>query len=165
MDKVAIKKQQIIEHITQHMIVNGLSDLGLRKLAAVADTSDRMLIYYFETKDALIGEVLHAIASNFAVQLDAILGQHKRSAKTLLTELLALGDSQQFNLVIQLWFEVVGLAVRGQEPYAVNATAIATSWLRWIESRLENPQVGEATTLFAELEGRLMIKLIGVNLP
>lgn len=165
MDKVAIKKQQIIEHITQHMIVNGLSDLGLRKLAAVAGTSDRMLIYYFETKDALIGEVLHAIASNFTVQLDAILGQHKRSAKTLLTELLTLGDSQQFNLVIQLWFEVVGLAARGQEPYAVNATAIATSWLQWIESRLENPQAGEATALFAELEGRLMIKLIGLNLP
>lgn len=68
-------------------------------------------------------------------------------------------------IISQLWFEVVGLAARGQEPYAVNATAIATSWLQWIESRLENPQAGEATALFAELEGRLMIKLIGVNLP
>ena len=164
MDKVAVKKQQIIAHITQHMIDNGLSDLGLRRLAAVADTSDRMLIYYFETKDALIGEVLHAIASNFTVQLDAVLGQHRRSATTLLAELLILSDSQQFNLVIQLWFGVVGLAARGQEPYAVNATAIATNWLQWIDSRLENPQVGEATALFAELEGRLMIKLLGVDL-
>ncbi|MEM7134338.1 MAG: TetR family transcriptional regulator [Chloroflexota bacterium] len=163
MDKVEVKKQQIIEQITQHMVQNGLADLGLRKLAAVAGTSDRMLIYYFETKDGLIGEVLRTVAANFTIQLDAVLGQHQRDANTLLMELLTLGESQQFNLIIQLWFEVVGLAARKQEPYAANATAIATSWLQWIESRLENPQVGEATALFAELEGRLMIKLLNVD--
>ena len=36
--------------------------------------------YYFATKDALIGEVLHSIASSFVGQLDMLLGQHKRTA-------------------------------------------------------------------------------------
>lgn len=40
--------------------------------------SDRMLIYYFETKDALIGEVLQAIVAGLAAQLDLLLGEHKR---------------------------------------------------------------------------------------
>ncbi len=165
MNKIELKKAQIIQHVTQHMIEQGLSDVGLRTLAKVAGTSDRMLIYYFETKDALLGAVLHTIAANFALQLDELLGQHQRSAETLLTELLTLSSSPHFEQIIQLWFEVVGLAARGQEPYATNATAIANNWLQWIESRLKNPQRGEATRLFAELEGRLMMKLIGLDSP
>jgi AcrR family transcriptional regulator len=163
MNKVTVKKEQIIQRVTQDMIERGLSDVGLRTLAKVAGTSDRMLIYYFETKDALIAEALHAIAENLAMQFDALLGQHQRSAKTLLTELLQLSNSPHFMLVIRLWFEAVGLAARGQEPYATNASAIANNWLQWIQSRLENPQKDQAMALFAELEGRLMIKLIGLD--
>lgn len=164
MNKVTVKKQQIIQQVTQHLIENGLSDVGLRTLAAVAGTSDRMLIYYFGTKDTLIGQVLQAIASNFAMQLDSVLGEHQRSAETLIAELLKLSDAPQFNMTVQLWFEIVGLAARGQEPYAENATAIANNWIQWIQNRLANPQAGQAIAVFAELEGKLMLKIIGVDL-
>lgn len=163
MDKVTIKKAQIVQQVMQYMIENGVSDIGLRKLAEVAGASDRMLIYYFETKDALIGQVLHTIAANFALQLDAVLGQDKRNPDTLLRELLALSSIPQFYLVIQLWFEIIGLAARGQEPYAENATAIAATWLKWIESRLEDAQAEQALSLFAALEGRLMLKIVGIH--
>lgn len=163
MDKVTAKKAEIIQAITHYLIENGVADIGLRKLAEVASTSDRMLIYYFETKDALIGQVLQTIAANLAAQLDALLGQEKRSADELLTALLALCSTPPFNAVIQLWFEVVGLAARGQEPYATNAAAIAATWLQWMESRLVDGQTEQALTLFATLEGRLLLKLVGVN--
>lgn len=164
MSKAAVKREQIVQHVTQHMIENGLADVGLRKLAQAAGTSDRMLIYYFETKDALIGQVLQGIAANLARQLDAVLGQHKRSAEALQKELLILSSSKQFDMIIRLWFEIVGFAVRGEEPYATSATKIAHNWIGWIHNRLENPQTGQATAVFAELEGKLMLKLIGVNL-
>ncbi|MEM7031744.1 MAG: TetR/AcrR family transcriptional regulator [Chloroflexota bacterium] len=162
MNKVAIKKQQVIQQVTQYLIENGLSDMGLRKLAAVADTSDRMLIYYFGTKDELMEQVLHSIASGFTAQLDAILGQHQRQADTLIGELLILSDSREFSPFIRLWFEVVGFAARGRSPYAKNATAIATNWLAWIESRLENPRPNQAIAVLAEVEGKLMLKLLGL---
>lgn len=163
MDKVTAKKAEIIQAITHHLIENGVTDIGLRKLAEVAGTSDRMLIYYFETKDALIGQVLQTIVANLAAQLDALLGQEKRTADELLTALLALSSTPPFNAVIQLWFEVVGLAARGQEPYAANATAIAVTWLQWIESRLVDGQTEQALSLFAALEGRLLLKLVGID--
>jgi AcrR family transcriptional regulator len=163
MDKVTIKKAQIIQQITHYFINYGLADIGLRKLAAIADTSDRMLIYYFDTKEALIGEVLHSIAAGFVGQLDLLLGQHKRSGGVLLNELLALSSTPPFSAVIQLWFEVVGLAARGQEPFAASATAIANNWLGWIESRLADPQPNQAIALLVELEGRLLLNLLGVT--
>jgi len=163
MDKVTAKKAEIIQAITHYLIENGVADIGLRKPADVAGTSDRMLIYYFETKDALIGQVLQTIVANLAVQLDALLGQEKRTADELLTALLSLSSTPPFYAVIQLWFEVVGLAARGQEPYASNATAIAATWLQWIESRLVDEQTAQALPLFAALEGRLLLKLVGVD--
>lgn len=163
MDKVTAKKTQIIQQITQHMLENGLTDVGLRKLAEVAGTSDRMLIYYFETKDALIGQVLQGIASNLAAQLDALLGEEKRSAEALLKELYTLSSVPQFYATIQFWFEVMGLAAREQEPYAEHAKAIAANWLQWIEGKLEASQTDRAFALFAELEGRFMLKLLGIE--
>ncbi|MFN8439824.1 MAG: TetR/AcrR family transcriptional regulator [Caldilineaceae bacterium] len=135
----------------------------MRKLAEVAGTSDRMLIYYFETKDALIGQVLQGIASNLAAQLDALLGEDKRSAADLLTELYSLSSVPQFYATIQFWFEVTGLAARTQEPYAEQATVIAENWLQWIEGKLEDAQRDQALKLFAELEGRFMLKIVGIE--
>ncbi|MEZ4735446.1 MAG: TetR/AcrR family transcriptional regulator [Caldilineaceae bacterium] len=163
MDKVAVKKQQIIAQITQHMVANGLSDLGLRRLAAVAGTSDRMLIYYFGTKDALIGTALQSIAANLALQFDAALGTGQRDANTLLAELLTLGAVPPFDAMIRLWFEVIGLAARGKAPYAENATAIAQNWLAWIQRRLTDADADQAATVFVTLEGTLLLNLLGVN--
>ncbi|MBI1297837.1 hypothetical protein GC175_23120 [bacterium] len=66
-----------------------------------------------------------------------------------------------FFRVIQLWFELVDLAARGQQPYAENAQAIAVNWLQWIEDKLEDGQKEQATSLFAEIEGRLLLKIVG----
>ena len=163
MNKVVVKKQQIIAHVIQHMIDNGLSDLGLRKLAAISGTSDRMLIYYFGTKDALIGTVLQAIAANLTLQFDTAFGTHKRDAKTLQAELLMLATAPEFDSIIRLWFEVVGLAARGRSPYAENATAIAQNWVAWIQNQLDESESYQAVDLFVELEGTLLLKLLGIG--
>lgn len=160
MDKVEAKKQQIIAQVTQYMVDNGLAELGLRRLAEVAGTSDRMLIYYFGTKDALIGTVLQSIAANLALQFDAALGTRQRDAKTLLAELLMLGAVPPFDAIIRLWFEVVGLAARGRSPYAENAAAIAQNWMAWIQQRLDDAEADQAANVFIELEGTLLLKLL-----
>jgi hypothetical protein len=81
----------------------------------------------------------------------------------MLSDLLSLSSTPQFYAVIQLWFEVIGLAARGQEPYAEQAKAIAANWLKWISSRLEDSQPEQALSLFAELEGRLLLKMVGID--
>ena len=89
-DKVELKKQQIVLDITDFVFENGLSDLGLRKLAAVSDTSDRMLIYYFGTKDSLIGTVLQSIAANLTLQFDEALGRIAISAEEMVKHIKSL---------------------------------------------------------------------------
>ncbi len=163
MGKVEAKKQQVVLAVTQYMVMNGLQDMGIRALAKASGTSDRMLIYYFGTKDALIGAALHAVAATLGQQLDAVLGEHQRSADTLVKELIQLGDVPEFQAVVRLWFEVVGKAVRGTSPYAENAKAIGGNWLQWMESHLIPEDADQALAAFAEVEGNLMLKLLGLG--
>ena len=163
MSKVEVKKEQIIQAVAFYLISEGLADVGIRKLAAVSDTSDRMLIYYFGTKDGLIGEVLSFIASGFTSQLDVILGEHQRDAAQLVEEVLALRNVPEFMSAIRLWFEVVGYAVRGEEPYAAYTKTVGQAWIDWISSRLMPEQADQTLATFAEIEGRLMFYLIGIG--
>ena len=163
MSKAEIKKQLAVERIANHLLAEGLNKTGLRLLAEVAGTSDRMLIYYFGSKDALLDEVLRAIAANVTIQLDTFLGTQRRPAHELLAQLTSLMMNQTFEPAIQLWFELVGLAARGEEPYRSNAQILANNWIEWIAARIDDiddPAAREPSDLYAHLEGRLMLKMI-----
>ena len=160
MSKVALKRRLVVERIATHLLTEGLNKTGLRLLAQVAGTSDRMLIYYFGSKEALLDEVLGEIAEGVTVQLDALLGTQPRPAGELLAQLTSLTANEAFRPAVQLWFELVGLAARGQEPYLSNARTLASNWIAWIASRLDNPAEQDAADLYAHLEGRLMLTLV-----
>lgn len=163
MSKNLEKKQAIVAQLEAYILVSGLTGVGMRELAKAAGTSDRMLLYYFETRDELIDAVLLSIADKMEAQLSLLLGEHKRSASALLEELTSLGLTPQFMPTIRLWFELVGLAAREIEPYSANANRIGQHWLRWIEGKLEKRQTHQAKELFATLEGRLLMHLVGVS--
>lgn len=159
MSKVDEKKRIALERITHHLMMEGLHKSGLRLLADVAGTSDRMLIYYFGSKEALLDQVLGGIAANFTAQLDLILGSERRSAERLLAQLTELIANEAFRPALQLWFELVGLAARGDEPYLSNARVLSDNWVAWIGARLDDPAV-DAADLYAHLEGRVMLSLL-----
>lgn len=162
MKKTLAKRQVLVEQLEAYILVNGLTGIGIRELAKAADTSDRMLLYYFATRDELIDAVLSSIANKMETQLSQLLGEHKRTTNVLLEELTVLGRAPEFLPTIRLWFELVGLAARDQEPYRSNAMHIAQNWLRWIESKLDKRQIHQAPELFATLEGRFLMRLVGV---
>ena len=163
MSKVDTKKQLATERIANHLLAVGLNKTGLRLLAEVAGTSDRMLIYYFGSKDALLDEVLGGIAANFTEQMDATLGTHRRSADQLLAQLTAMTTDAAYAPAVRLWFELVGLAAREQEPYLSNARLFADQWIEWIASRLAEGETQTPDDLYAQLEGRIMLTLIRGN--
>ncbi len=69
MAKKAAKRAEIIAKLAVHFLSSGLDDTGLRRLAEVAGTSDRMLLYYFENKDELVLCVLDHIGAGLSVEM------------------------------------------------------------------------------------------------
>jgi AcrR family transcriptional regulator len=54
-------RQRYLDAVVEAMITSGRVDLPLATLAAAAGTSDRMLVYYFGTRDALVAEAIDQV--------------------------------------------------------------------------------------------------------
>ncbi|WP_405915138.1 TetR/AcrR family transcriptional regulator [Streptomyces sp. NBC_00728] len=52
------KRRDLIDRVRAYLIRNGLADLSLRPLARALGTSDRMLLYYFGSKETMVAEAL-----------------------------------------------------------------------------------------------------------
>lgn len=154
------KRAQFRTRIVRHLLERGMTDTGIRALARAAGTSDRMLIYYFGTREAVVDEALGLIVQGLEAGLDAAVGDRRRAAGQLFDDLLRQCADPALQPTIRLWFEIVGLAARGVEPYRSRAHGIAGAWLDWIERRLVPRQRSQARDLLARLEGELLLRLI-----
>ncbi|MGW7378743.1 TetR/AcrR family transcriptional regulator [Streptomyces sp. NPDC054794] len=52
------KRRDLLDRVREYVMRNGLADLSLRPLAEALGTSDRMLLYYFGSKERMVAEAL-----------------------------------------------------------------------------------------------------------
>lgn len=154
------KRAHIIQSVAVHLVREGFRNSGIRALAASAGLSDRMLMYYFETKDSLIASALRLLADNMAQGLEALLPPLPIAPEQIVQALIESARHPAQTAVLQLWFEIVGLAVRGQEPYCSTVNDILAAWERWVEMRLDPAERHRARSVLAEVEGSLMLALV-----
>ncbi|MEM1230547.1 MAG: TetR/AcrR family transcriptional regulator [Pseudomonadota bacterium] len=160
LEKTQKKRQEIIEAAAAHLIDHGLHTSGLRAMGASIGMSDRMLMYYFETKEALVSEALLLIADGLAASAEASLPKGNASTRQVLEALTANLNVPQVQAVMRLWFEIIGLAMRGQEPYRSTAETILRQSEDQIRARLRTDQKHRAREVLSTLEGTLMVRLL-----
>lgn len=159
-DKKQDKQRVVAAAIAEYLIENGLQDSGIRSLAKAAGISDRMLIYYFGSKEAAIDAALKFIGAALGQKLEALITGNNLSATKLTDDLVAAGKTSEFQPVIRLWFELVGHAVRGEAPYKRSVREMADNWELWIAAKLKSSRPDQAQAVFAQVEGQLMIDLL-----
>ncbi|WFL76606.1 TetR/AcrR family transcriptional regulator [Altererythrobacter arenosus] len=151
--------------MAMHVMEHGMGAASLRPLAKAAGTSDRMLIYHFGNKDALIAELLSFIAESYSVMLDQAFGKDRASSRDqCLNLLLDRIRDPQMQPFMGLWWEIVAGAARGNQSYRDAAGAIMDRLLLWLESKLPvddpDPAAG-ARLMLVLVEGSLMLEGIG----
>ncbi|MBX3705201.1 MAG: TetR/AcrR family transcriptional regulator [Pseudomonadales bacterium] len=154
------KREGIILAVAGHLVREGFANSGIRALADSAGISDRMLMYYFESKDALIASALMVLARNMSAGLDLVLPRRVFPAARIVEALVQAAEHEDQKAVLRLWFEIVGLAIRGQEPYRSTVSEILAEWESWIADRLRPGQKQQAGALLAQIEGQLMLTLL-----
>ena len=146
-----------LEKVIAFLLAEGLEDTGLRRLAQAAGTSDRMLIYYFGSKDALLREAFAALSDALVERLDAQFPLANYGPKKLKRISLTLAEDPQALGTLKLWFELLGRALRPGAPHKPQALQLAKRWENWLEGKLPEGRKGEAPTLFGEIEGALLL--------
>ena len=154
-------RQALLNDLAQHVLQNGLNNASLRPMAKAAGTSDRMLIYHFGSKDALIRELLEHLASQMAIGLDhALPCERFETEQGLVAKILQLMRSSEFQPYTRVWLDIVAGAAQGISAHKEAGNKIILIFLEWLSLRHPDGKRGAPRTLTL-IEGCLVMDAVG----
>jgi AcrR family transcriptional regulator len=158
-------KQALLKAMSRHVLTHGLNAASLRPLAKAAGTSDRMLIYYFSSKDQLIGELLAFIADEMAQELARqFVDERATSVGGALRALVSLIRSPQYRPYMRLWLDIVSSAGYDNRSHREAGHGIAAGFHDWVVQRLplDEPTPHRSAALVLTLiEGLIVMDAVG----
>lgn len=163
-DRRTDRRGDLVTGTLRYALEHGVSGLSLRPVAAALGTSDRMLVYYFGSRDALIAAVLEAAAVQLRDLVAAALPPRPLPPAQVVGLAPALLEDPGARAVLRLWLEVAGLAARGDPICAATARDVTDGWLAWLAERLDIPaseRRAAAAGVLAVLDGLLLEALVG----
>jgi len=140
----------------------GLAALTYGAVARRLGISDRMVVYYFPTKTdlstAVLGELSRQLQETVAVAVD----EQPVTFERLLARTWPVLATPASDRVFGLFFQVVGLASDGSEPYRSTVRALIEGWADWLEPRIVAPvgctRRGAALAALAQIDGLLLLR-------
>jgi len=135
MDKIearGARRQGLTEQLADIILADGLDALSLRPAAARLGTSDRMLLYYFGTKAALMEDVLGCVGQRFAAHLAAATRNVRIPPHQMVGFTAGLMATEAGKPYADIWFEIAARAARGDKAFAAAAENVAECWIAWI---------------------------------
>lgn len=163
MNRVTDRREDIEDRLADHILATGLGGASLRPMAAAIGTSDRMLLYYYPDKNALLAAILIRISARLSSRLDALVPAWPQPLPALLSVLRDSMLSPELAPYMRVWLEIAGKAGRNEEPFKSIGAAIARGFLAWIEARLPSDQTSDARRVLLLMEGVAMMDALGVS--
>jgi len=124
-------KAKLLEQVVAYILSHGLADLSLRPMAATINTSPRMLLYFFGSKERLISEALTQIRSH--QQQDFARDMLAPNRRERLSRVWDLWTSPQSEQYLWLFFEVYALALRDRKRFPGFLERLVKDWLPFFE--------------------------------
>lgn len=154
-------KEVLLAGLATHVLAHGLNTASLRPMAASVGTSDRMLIYHFGNKDALMAALLEYLAQEMAAGLDAVLPERRYDSEAaLVAAIVTLMRTSEVRPYMRVWFDIVSATGGGQTQPPEIGKKILSIYLEWIARRHPAGDVGAPRAL-ALVEGLLVIEAVG----
>jgi hypothetical protein len=123
--------------------------------------NDCIVVYYFATKDELVGEVLVAMDAELQATLAPAISTPVGDHVELLQTVWPLLAHPATDPVSAFFFEANGLAVTGRELYRTILTQLVDGWIQWDSEFIErNPDRRCVETAIALIDGVLFLLLL-----
>lgn len=150
------RKQQLVEAVLRYLLKHGLADLSLRPLAAATNTSARLLIYHFGSKEGLLAEVLQAMQAHLQASFAAVAAApQKNGNEPLLKVFWRWAIDKEHSAYLKLLYELQILAARNPQEYARYLQRSSVNWLELVKQALPPSErtPAMATLLVAVFDG------------
>ncbi|MFG3208057.1 TetR/AcrR family transcriptional regulator [Streptomyces sp. NPDC048192] len=152
------KRRDLLNRVRDYVIRNGLADLSLRPLAQALGTSDRMLLYYFGTKERMIAEALAMFEKRPLLRarplLDAV-GPPRDAAglRRFLEDVWQQFSAPDMRAVLPLYLEVMAASLLHPDRYGPVMRDMLTEWTDLMASLFRDLGLAEER---ARAEGALL---------
>jgi AcrR family transcriptional regulator len=161
------ERERLLRLAADYVLEHGVSELSLRRLGQTIGTNNRMLLYYFGSKEKLISAALVAASHRFPAVNGAfvVLEKPGRPLAERITgawEEIAARENLPFH---RLFFEVLGLAAYQQGQFDTFLRAVGTQWREQAAATLRRdgvpePAAGELAQELVALWRGLQLDLI-----
>ncbi len=156
------QREAFVAGAVEHVLRHGVGGLSLRPLAAALGTSDRMLLYYFGSRERLLEVVLDRVGDGLVAALSEAVPAGRSDPEVLLRTLWSSLRVPAVEPVLRLYVEILGQSAAQVAPFPAAARRVADRWLDWVEDRLDVPvaeRPGAAAALLATVDGLLLLQL------
>lgn len=141
---------------------DGLSQLTYGRVAKRLDISDRVVVYYFPTKDDLVAAVLGRLGAQLQQTLAPAFDQRSADHLDLARKAWPVLARPDADPIFGLFFEASGLAANGRDPYRTVVPQLVEAWIAWaagfVEASDEDDRHGEAAAAIALIDGLLLLR-------
>jgi AcrR family transcriptional regulator len=120
------RRDVLLDQVTDHVLENGLIGLTLRPVAAAIGTSDRMLIYHFESRDALVSAVVERSGERAVDAVSRLPGAP--SVRSAVNRLWRVYRTEPLNSCLDVYVQAAATGLLGREPYRSDARASNAVW-------------------------------------
>jgi AcrR family transcriptional regulator len=120
------RREQLLDQVTDHVLEHGLIGLTLRPVAAAIGTSDRMLIYHFGGRDALVSAVVGRANARATAAVEAM--PRAPSVRSAVNRLWSAYGAEPLNSCLDVYVQAAATGLFGSEPYLSEARASNRRW-------------------------------------
>lgn len=155
------RPEDVLAGAVEVAFAEGLSRVTFGRVGKHLGTSDRVVVYYFPTKDALVGAVLAALGAELQGVLAPAFATPSDDHRALLRSAWPLLARPEVDPVFALFFEANGLAAAGLEPYRTVVPQLVDAWVAWAAEHLTGPperRRAEAEAAIALVDGLLLLR-------
>lgn len=157
-------KEEILAGALATAFDDGLSQLTFGRVAKRLGVSDRIVVYYFPSKDDLISEVLVGVGLELQATLAPSLAEPVADHLALVRAVWPVLARPDADPVFALFFEAGGLAAAGREPYRTLVPFLVEQWIVWAQGHLRGTVArrhSEASAAIAMIDGLLLMRQLG----
>ncbi|MFE4698201.1 TetR/AcrR family transcriptional regulator [Streptomyces sp. NPDC056738] len=127
------KRRELADRVRAYLVRNGLAGLSLRPLARALGTSDRMLLYYFGTKDAMVAEALALDERRPLLHARDTLGSAEAprdpaGLRSFMEETWRRFNAPDLRTALPLYLEVMAAGLIDPDRYGPLLRDVLTEW-------------------------------------
>ncbi|GAA2128541.1 TetR/AcrR family transcriptional regulator [Nocardioides bigeumensis] len=120
------RREELLAAVTDHVLHEGLIGLTLRPLAAAIGTSDRMLLYHFDNRDALVSAVVAEVTARSTAAVRALPAAP--SVRAAVNRLWVAYQEEPLFSCQSVYVQAAATGLIGREPYLTDARASNARW-------------------------------------